>query len=372
MSAAESTDVVTSARFDAGRNLHRLRCAMMEHRPAGGFESNQRGAGSGGDQAAWAMAQQRPARDARRIRPAQAGAVPPGPVHRARSPRPNRTRLVAAVGFTVVAWASAFVAIRAVGADVRPGALTLGRLAVGVVLLGLLQLRAGWVAPTRREWLLLAGAGVAWFGVYNVALNAAEHQIDAGTAAMLVSIGPVVIALLAGAFLREGLPPWLIAGALVSLAGVAVIALAPARTDPLEPTGVLLCLLAAGTYSIAVILQKIALRRLPAVQVTSIACAAGAAACLPFTGQLVEDLASAPASSIAGVLYLGAVPTALAFSTWAYALARTQAGRLGVTTYLVPPVAIALSAILLGETPLALQLAGGALCLAGVALSRKT
>jgi drug/metabolite transporter (DMT)-like permease len=64
------------------------------------------------------------------------------------------------------------------------------------------------------------------------------------------------------------------------------------------------------------------------------------------------------------------VPTALAFTTWAYALARTSAGRLGVTTYLVPPVTILLSALLLGESPLALQLVGGAICLVGVALSR--
>ena len=41
-------------------------------------------------------------------------------------------------------------------------------------------------------------SGVLWFAVYNVALNAAERELDAGTAAMLISIGPVVIALLAG------------------------------------------------------------------------------------------------------------------------------------------------------------------------------
>ena len=50
--------------------------------------------------------------------------------------------------------------------------------------------------------------------------------------------------------------------------------------------------------------------------------------------QLVGDLRDASGASIAGMVYLGAVPTALAFSTWAYALARTDAGELGITTYL--------------------------------------
>ena len=71
------------------------------------------------------------------------------------------------------------------------------------------------------------------------------------------------------------------------------------------------------------------------------------------------------------MVYLGVVPTALAFSTWAYALSRMDAGRLGVTTYLVPPLVIVLGWLLLDEVPPALALVGGAVCLAGVALSRR-
>ncbi|HWM87769.1 MAG TPA: DMT family transporter [Kofleriaceae bacterium] len=285
--------------------------------------------------------------------------------------RRDRALLIAAVAITIFSWASAFVAIRAAGADIRPGALTLGRLVVGAILLGALQLRAAWVTPTRREWLLMAGCGVAWFAVYSVALNAAERQLDAGTTAMLVNIGPVFVAILAGTLLREGLPRWLLIGAMVSLGGVAVIALAPASTGPLDPDGVLLSLLAAASYSVAVIFQKVALRRLPALQVTWISCTVGTIVCTPFAGHLAADLERAPLGSILGVLYLGAVPTALAFTTWAYALARTDAGRLGVTTYLVPPVTVLISLLVLSETPLPLQLAGGALCLAGVGLSRR-
>ena len=65
-----------------------------------------------------------------------------------------------AVVVTVLAWASAFVAIRSVGAHLSPGALALGRLAVGSVVLGGLVSRRAWMRPTAGEWRLMAVCGV--------------------------------------------------------------------------------------------------------------------------------------------------------------------------------------------------------------------
>ena len=48
-----------------------------------------------------------------------------------------------------------------------------------------------------------------------------------------------------------------------------------------------------------------------------------------------------------------------------------DAGKLGVTTYLVPPLVIGMGWLLLDEIPPGLALVGGAVCLAGVALSRR-
>jgi drug/metabolite transporter (DMT)-like permease len=282
---------------------------------------------------------------------------------------PPDGRTILAVVVTVLAWASAFVAIRGVGEDLSPGALALGRLLVGTTVLGLLMAGRGWVSPTRREWGLLAVCGVGWFGVYNVALNAAEQHLDAGTTAMLVNIGPILIAVFAGLLLGEGFPRWLVAGIAVAFAGVLLIGVAT-RSAETDLLGVALCVVAAVTYAAGVVAQKPLLRRLPGLQVTFTACATGAVCCLPWAGALVDDLSAAPAGSVAGMVYLGAVPTALAFSTWAYALSRMDAGKLGVTTYLVPPVVILLGWLLLDEVPPGLALVGGAVCLTGVALSR--
>ena len=130
-------------------------------------------------------------------------------------------------------------------------------------------------------------------------------------------------------------------------------------------------LLSATLYSFALVAQKVVLRRIPALQVTWLACLIGTVACLPFAGQLVRDVTTAAALPIIGVIYLGLVPTALAFSTWAYALKHSTAGRLGVTTFVVPPITILLSWLFLGDVPPLLAILGGALSLVGVAVATR-
>lgn len=284
----------------------------------------------------------------------------------------SRGPALVAAAVTVVLWASAFVAIRHVGRELPPGALSLGRLLVGSLVLGaVIAVRGRPRWPSRGDWPLLLVCGLLWFGLYNVALNAAEQRIDAGTTAMLVNIGPLLIALLAGVLLREGFPRQVVLGSVVAFAGVLVIGGATSSGST-GVAGVLLCVVAAVAYAVGVVAQKPLLSRLPALEVTWLACTIGAVACLPFGPSLVREAAAAQPSTLAWVAYLGVFPTALAFTTWAYALSRTSAGRMGATTYLVPPVAILLAWALLGEQPAALALLGGVLCLGGVALSRRT
>ena len=280
----------------------------------------------------------------------------------------RRSLLAAAV--TVVLWASAFVAIRSAGQDFSPGALALGRLLPASAVLGVISLsqRAGW--PPRAAWPGIVATGALWFGVYMVALNWGEQHVEAGTAAMVVNVGPILIALLSGWLLREGLRRSLLLGITVSFAGVILVGIATSTGRSPSLLGLMLCLLAAVSYAVAVVIQKPALRHASALQVTTFGCAVGTIACLPFTGQLLSQLATAPVTATLSVVYLGVFPTAVAFTTWAYALSRTSAARMGATTYLVPALTVLLGWAILGEVPSWLALAGGALCLAGVALSR--
>jgi len=271
---------------------------------------------------------------------------------------------------SVVLWAAAFVGIRAAGRSFSPGPLALGRLAIGSALLGAVVLSRPTIRPTRRELALLVLAGLLWFGVYQVVLNEAERRVDAGTASMLVLIAPIFIVALAAAFLKERTTPNLLLGGALAFAGVVVIGLATSSRSA-SLVGVVLCLLAALASAIGMVAEKPVLNRIAALQATWTCCVVGALFCLPYTPQLVREWRVAPGSGIAWLLFLGVFPTSIAFTTWAYALARGSAGRVAATAYLVPPITIVMSWLILGEAPSAIAVLGGGLCLVGVAIARK-
>ncbi|MCX4744211.1 DMT family transporter [Kitasatospora sp. NBC_01287] len=268
-------------------------------------------------------------------------------------------------------WASAFIGVRSAGSAFSPGALALGRLITGALVLGAISLARRDGLPPRAAWPGILGSGVLWFGGYMVLLNWGEQEVDAGTAAMVVGIGPILIALLSALLLREGLPRALCVGMVVSCCGALVVALGSTGPAHARLLGTVLCLLAALSYAAGVVSQKSALRHAGALQVTLFGCLTGAAVCSPFASDLVTQAAHAPLSATLDVLYLGVFPTALAFTTWAFALSRTTAGRMGATTYAVPVLVLLLTWLGSSVVPGLPALAGGVLCLGGVAISRR-
>ena len=278
--------------------------------------------------------------------------------------------LFAIIG-TVLAWSSAFVVIRAVLPVFEPGELAFLRQLVAVPLLAVWMIGQKWLWPTVREWVLISIFGLTWFSIYIVALNTAEQTIDAGTASFVVNIGPLLIAVGAFMFLGEKLSRNLIPGALIALAGVGLIAWGTSSSDRVDLVGVLWALVATVTYAVGVLTQKPALKRLSSNQVTLLGAAIALIPLFWWAPEAFTTVQSAPIDAIVGAVWLGAIPTALGFGLWGYALKRMPAGRLGVSTYVVPPLVIVGSAILLGEWPHPIAIIGGLIALAGVWWSRR-
>lgn len=218
----------------------------------------------------------------------------------------------------------------------------------------------------------MAGYGLLWFAGYNITLNWAERHLDAGTAALLVNFAPILVAIFAGLFLGEGFPRQLVVGIAVAFGGVALISLATAGDGNADVIGVALGLVTALFYAASVLLQKVALRTVDPLTATWVACAAGMLATTPFAPVTLSELTHASPTAITGAIYLGVAPTAIAFTTWAFALSRMNAGAASATTLAIPAIAIVLSWLTLQETPSALAMCGGAIALAGVALTRRS
>lgn len=69
---------------------------------------------------------------------------------------------------------------------------------------------------------------------------------------------------------------------------------------------------------------------------------------------------------VAAVVYLGAGCSALTYALWGYALRHIEAGRAATFDTLIPVVGITAAVLVLRETPVAWQLLGGAVVVAGV------
>lgn len=281
-------------------------------------------------------------------------------------------KAAAAAAFTMLLWSSSFVAIRGLGDTFSPATMALLRLAVAAACLSVFVLarRGQPVRLSRKAFGLIAAYGVLWLGAYTVALNAGELHVDAGTAALLVNVAPLLVAFGAGVLLGEGFPKPLLLGAAVSFGGVALIAAGSSGQS--DWIGVVLCLLAALLYAAGVLIQKFAMRHTAdGLVITWLGCVIATIALLPWLPPLIAELSAASAADVLAVIYLGIGPTALGFSTWAYALRRTDAGKLSTSSYAVPALSVLLSFLLLGEIPTIYGLVGGTVCLIGVAISRR-
>lgn len=281
----------------------------------------------------------------------------------------SRLPVILAASTTVLLWASAFIAIRDAAHDFQPGSLALIRMLCGTAVLTAIALASGIRMPPQSSWPGIAVFGVGWFAAYNLLLNAAERSLDAGTAAIIINLAPMIVILIAGSVLGEGYPRSLLVGAPVAFLGVVLIGIekSSGRADLLA---VFLALGAALLYASCTLVQKKLLEKVTPTTLTWLGALLGTVALVPFSGEAVRDLAHASTSGIAWVIYLGIFPTAIAFTTWGYVLRRTSAGKTSATTYAVPATVILLSSAILGEPPTVIAVFGGVLCLLGVWITR--
>jgi drug/metabolite transporter (DMT)-like permease len=273
-----------------------------------------------------------------------------------------------ALGVTVVLWASAFPAIKAALSGYDAGSLSFLRLAVASAALAVAAPFLGVRRPRARDLPLVAVCGAAGMTAYQLLLNWGELAVPAGTASLLVSVAPLFSVLLAAAFLGERLTPRVVAGSLVALGGCAVIALSGGDAGyTVAAWAVLGAAAVQGLYHVA---MKPLLRRHTALEVTCWAMWSGTLFLLPLAAPALRAVPAAPAGATVAVVLLGLLPSALGFVAWGFAVQRVPVQVATSALYLVPVVALAVSFAWLGEVPTPVELAGGAVSVAGVALLR--
>jgi drug/metabolite transporter (DMT)-like permease len=205
--------------------------------------------------------------------------------------------------------------------------------------------------------------------VYHVALNAGERTTSSGSASLLIATVPLFTALFATRATGECQRTAQLVGLGVGFAGAAVVALGEhggLRVD----RGALLVLVAAAATAAYFAWQKPYLDRCEPAALLAVTLWIATAMLLPWLPATLGQVQAAPAEATLALVFLGLLPTAVAYLAWSWALARLSATQAASSLYALPALAIAIAWLWLGEVPRPLALAGGALALAGVAITQ--
>jgi len=272
-------------------------------------------------------------------------------------------------------WALNFSIAKQALATVPPLAFNAMRFPLAVAVVSMALARRGRITlPAREDRPRVLLLGLVGNVLYQLLFIFGLDHSRAGTASVLLAGTPIVTALLAAAFGQERVTGRVWAGALATLAGIALVVAGTGGGGPEPQTllGDVLLIAATVSWAAFAVGCRDLVRRYGALPVTAWTLWAGTIAIvlvgIPSTLRL--DLAALRIEVWLAIVYAGAFSIGVAYMLWSYGLSQLGPTRTGIFSNLVPVFALAVAWLWLGEQPGTGQLLGAFTIIAGVTLAQ--
>jgi drug/metabolite transporter (DMT)-like permease len=282
------------------------------------------------------------------------------------TPTPGSSlKIILAMAFVLASWAYSPSGIHIGLQAYDPVHLALLRFLLASAFMAVVALFKGIRLPKLCDLPMLFGLGFFAVSLHHVAINFGQQGVSAGASSVLAQTTPLFSTLLARFVFKDRVSLWRWGCVLLGLIGVVIVVAGDHGFGSIDAHG-LLILLAALSWSLYFALQKHHTGRYDALTLVCYTVWSGTLLLLVFLPGLAEQVANAPLRVQFAVVALGIFPSALAYLAWAYVLAHVDLSRATMTLYLVPPTAMAIASVALGEQPTLMVGVGGLVVLISV------
>jgi drug/metabolite transporter (DMT)-like permease len=267
-----------------------------------------------------------------------------------------------------IIWGASFLFIAEGLKAIGPNAVTFVRVLFGFATLALFP--AARIAVERSTWPRIAMVGVLWFAFPLSMFPFAEQRVSSALTGMLNALVPLFTAIVATAIAGRVPERRVMTGLAIGLAGAGLIAWPAIHEGASSVAGVLMILAAVASYGLALNIARPLQQQYGSLPVILRAQMVALILTAPLgaPGLLVAHWTPA---SFLSLVELGAFGTGIAFVSLATAAGRVGATRASSAAFLIPPVALMLGLLVLGENVATLSIAGCAVCVAGAWLMRR-
>lgn len=300
-----------------------------------------------------------------------------------------KSRVALAIFIAILAVSTASIFIRQAQQDAPSlviAAVRLSLASLAIAPFAIFQHRDEIRSLTRREWILAALAGL-FLSVHFATWITSLEYTTVVSSVVLVSTGPLWVALLSPVFLKENSSRWVWIGMTLALLGGLIVGLGdscsltdarlscPPLSDLLSGSAFLgnfLALLGAWTVAGYLMIGRNLRAKISLVPYIFIVYGIASIALLGYVVIAKQPLFGYSQLTYLWMLCLALIPQLIGHSTYNWALRYMPASLVSITTLGEPIGSAILAFFLLGESPTALTLLGGGFILAGIYLASIT